>query len=168
MKRRLSQGGAAWAMIAVTLALAACIALPIPSEGYSLLSRGNLPSQLPQFLEVGVTTREEVLLQLGSPDSLANDHSWFGYRSISHEGGATVGNMLFIPFRTDVVYTTQREVVIYFNANSTVERFDFKEASCNTGTGKCRLVSGKACIWPEAWPKSYNTNYTTSAECLGE
>jgi outer membrane protein assembly factor BamE (lipoprotein component of BamABCDE complex) len=168
MKRKLSQSGAVWAMIAVTSALAACIALPIPSEGYSVHSRGNLPSQPPQFLEVGVTTREVVLLQLGSPDSLADNHSWFGYRSISHEGGATVGNMLFIPFRTDVVYTRQRELVIYFNSDSTVERFDFKEASCNTGTGKCRLVSGQACIWPEAWPKPYRTTYTPSAECLGE
>ena len=168
MKQKLSQSGAVWAVIAVTFTLAACIALPIPSEGYSVFSRGNLSSQPPQFLKVGVTTREEVLLQLGSPDSLANNHSWFGYRSISHEGGATVGNMLFIPFRTDVVYTRQRELVIFFNSDSTVERFDFREASCNTGTGKCRLVSGKACIWPEAWPKPYNTDYKPSAECLRE
>jgi outer membrane protein assembly factor BamE (lipoprotein component of BamABCDE complex) len=168
MKRKLSQSRVVWGVIAVTSALAACIALPIPSEGYSVLSRGNLPSQPPQFLKVGVTTREEVLLQLGSPDSLANNHSWFGYRSISHEGGATVGNMLFIPFRTDVVYTRQRELVIYFNSDSTVERFDFKEASCNTGTGKCGVVSGKACIWPEAWPKPYNTNLSNPAACLGE
>lgn len=72
--------------VASVLVLSGC-PVPIPPLGYLGESRTNLPDRVPGFIVEGKTTRGDVLLGLGAPDSHSPDGSWFAYRSARHSGG---------------------------------------------------------------------------------
>lgn len=72
--------------IASVVVLSGC-PLPVPPLGYPAQSRDNLPDRVPGFVVNGTTTREDVLLGLGTPDVQSPDGRWFAYRSERHAGG---------------------------------------------------------------------------------
>lgn len=59
---------------------------PIPF-GYQGTSRRNLPESVPAFIRPGETSREDVMMHLGEPDSVAFDESWMSYGSVYCYGG---------------------------------------------------------------------------------
>ncbi len=79
------------ALLAAVLALAGC-PIPLPA-GYQASSRENLPAEPLDWVTVGVTTREDVLLKLGEADGEAPDGSWLAYGSAYAKGG-----VLFVLF----------------------------------------------------------------------
>lgn len=106
---------------AVLLA-AACVVLlagcpvPIPPFGYSSTSRDNLPDKVPAFIVKGTTTREDVLLTLGAPDSHSPDGHWFAYRSERHTGG--------IVFVVGAAYSAGGVGVVGYDERLLTVRFD--------------------------------------------
>lgn len=114
------------------LVLVACVPLPIPPRGYALTSRTNLPDRQPEFIVSGMTTRQEVLLQLGSPDSEANDGSWFAYNSLRDEGGYAL--VISLDVGVGSVYMVERRLVVRFDADSVMTHASFKEVHCRRGT----------------------------------
>lgn len=73
------------ALLAAALCLGGC-PVPIP-PGYTAASRENLGAEVTSQLVPGVTTREEVLLQLGEPDGAGPHDSWLAYGSVYGRGG---------------------------------------------------------------------------------
>ena len=73
------------ALLAATLVLVGC-PIPLPAR-YESSSRENLPAEPLDWVTVGVTTREDVLLKLGEADSEAPDGSWLAYGSVYSKGG---------------------------------------------------------------------------------
>jgi len=73
------------ALFAATLVLAGC-PIPLPAR-YESSSRENLPAEPLDWVTVGVTTREDVLLKLGEADGEAPDGSWLAYGSAYSKGG---------------------------------------------------------------------------------
>ena len=141
-------------LVAVVLALplVACVS-PVPSRGYGD-TRGNLSSAAALPIE-GRTTREEVLLRLGSPDAVAPDDSRFGYASRRHEGGVGVwlpGAIWPIPPYVipggpplgAVVDYSERRLIIDFDAHGIVSRVRYDEARCPSAVGP--LAQSGACL----------------------
>lgn len=79
---RILRAGAVLAVVAV---LCAC-PVPVPS-GYEAFSRENVPAEPMDWITPGVTTREDVLMQLGEADAAAADSSWLAFGSAYSEGG---------------------------------------------------------------------------------
>ncbi|GAB3625788.1 hypothetical protein PTE30175_04030 [Pandoraea terrae] len=67
------------------LLLAAC-PLPLP-RGYWSDARANVPETAPDSIKKGETTREDVLMQFGEPDTVAVDETWIEYGSSYSLGG---------------------------------------------------------------------------------
>ena len=130
--------------VVLTLPLVACVS-PVPSLGYGD-TRGNLPSAATLPVE-GRTTREEVLLRLGSPDAVAPDDSRFGYASRRHEGGVSVwgiGQLAGgLPLGGGVEFT-ERRLVIDFDAQGVVNRVQLDEIRCTKTVGP--FAPGGACL----------------------
>jgi outer membrane protein assembly factor BamE (lipoprotein component of BamABCDE complex) len=128
----------------VGLALAACVS-PVPSLGYGD-TRGNLTATT--ALPVGGrTTREEVLLRLGSPDVVAPDDSRFGYTSRRHEGGVGVwgiGQLAGGVPLGGVVEFTERRLVVDFDAQGVANRVQLDEIRCTKTVGP--FAPGGACL----------------------
>ncbi len=68
-----------------SVSLAGC-PVPIP-PGYGLGSRQNVPGVVPAFIRSAETSREDVMMHLGEPDSVAGDESWISYGSAYTYGG---------------------------------------------------------------------------------
>ncbi|AEG71224.1 exported protein of unknown function (plasmid) [Ralstonia solanacearum Po82] len=67
------------------LLLGAC---PLPIlRGYDSDSRANVPATAPDSIKKGESTREDVLMQFGEPDTVAADESWVVYGSSFSLGG---------------------------------------------------------------------------------
>ncbi|HVO24221.1 MAG TPA: hypothetical protein VMW56_11390 [Candidatus Margulisiibacteriota bacterium] len=66
------------------LLLVAC-PVPIPPGYYD--SRANVPATVPESIKKGESTREDVLMQFGEPDTVAVDESWVEYGSSYTLGG---------------------------------------------------------------------------------
>jgi hypothetical protein len=66
------------------LLLVAC-PVPIPRGYYD--SRANVPATVPESIKKGESTREDVLMQFGEPDTVAVDESWVEYGSSYSLGG---------------------------------------------------------------------------------
>jgi len=144
MRSMVRRFGAAMLVVSTALTLTGCIPLPISPNGYLPGSRSNLPDRQPGFIVPGQTTRAEVLLQLGSPDSEADDQSWFAYSSLRDAGGDTLIN----PFLVTVANfeMVERQLNIRFDSNSVVKQAGFREVACQfgfifdttlRGTGRC-------------------------------
>lgn len=95
--------------------LAGC-PVPVPPFGYSSTSRDNLPDKVPAFIVKGTTTREDVLLTLGAPDSHSPDGHWFAYRSERHTGG--------IVFVVGAAYSAGGVGVVGYDERLLTVRFD--------------------------------------------
>jgi len=63
--------------------------IPIPSGNYRD-SRENIADAAPVAIDVGTTTREDVLILLGEPDAVAIDESWIAYTSAYTLGGVVI------------------------------------------------------------------------------
>ncbi|MCU0975882.1 MAG: YjgB family protein [Steroidobacteraceae bacterium] len=75
-----------WAALpAVALILAGC-PIPLPA-GYEASSRENVSAEPLDWVTIGVTTREDVLLKLGEADGAAPDGTWLAYGSAYSKGG---------------------------------------------------------------------------------
>ena len=71
-------------LLSMAWALSGCIVVPIPHEEYayrdaSYSPRVIIPADM-QFIDPGVTTREQVLLHLGEPDNSWDQDRIFFYR----------------------------------------------------------------------------------------
>lgn len=60
--------------------LSGCIVLPVPVNYHMADSRKNVNDKKTQWLTPGVTTRHDVLLQLGEPDQVNDHESQLTYR----------------------------------------------------------------------------------------
>ena len=126
------------------LLLAACVMTPVPPLGYGE-TRGNLHATTALLVE-GRTTREEVLLRLGSPDVAATDDSRFGYASRQHQGGVAVwgvGALAYLPLGGAVEFAEQR-LVVDFDAQGVVNRVHFDEVRCAKAVGL--FAPGGSCL----------------------
>ncbi len=134
----------ALAAAALGLSLAACVTTPVPPLGYGE-TRGNLPATTAELVE-GRTTREEVLLRLGSPDAVTPDGHRFGYASRRHEGGIGVvgiGQLAGLPLGGAVEFT-ERRLVIDFDAQGVANRVLLDEVRCTKAVGL--FAQGAACL----------------------
>ncbi len=73
-----------------------------------------------EFLEIGKTTKEEVLLRLGGPDASEAFERWFRY-----ESEFTWLYLLLLPHPHEVIPLTKRSyVLIHFDESGRVERVE--------------------------------------------
>ncbi len=66
-------------IMAGLVAVAGCLVVPIPVNYHAAGSRTNVSPATEVALEIGVTTREDILLMLGEPDLYAEDGRVLGY-----------------------------------------------------------------------------------------
>lgn len=74
----------------VVVLLASCIVIPVPEYG-AAGSRGNITKETADRFQVGVTTKEDVMLQLGEPDYATEDGRRIGYAWTRVKGWWFVG-----------------------------------------------------------------------------
>jgi outer membrane protein assembly factor BamE (lipoprotein component of BamABCDE complex) len=112
------------------LALIAGCPLPLRPLGYEAGSRGNVPAGQPKWIVPGTTSREDVLLRLGTPDEQARDGRWIGYLSSRHEGGIA----LFLPFGSGGAITaetyTERRLVVWLDERGIVTGTESVQKEC--------------------------------------
>jgi hypothetical protein len=136
---------AAVLVASAALTLVGCIPLPVPAAGYLPASRSNLPDRQPEFIVPGKTTRQDVLLQLGSPDSEGEDRSWIVYSSLLDAGGYVLADptLRLGVGKRDIV---ERQLVVRFGADSVVTEAAFKEVRCQLGTVDLARWDTGACL----------------------
>jgi hypothetical protein len=128
--------------VVVALVLSGCVPIPIPPLGYRGDSRTNLPDRVPEFIVTGQTTLEEVLLNLGAPDSYSASARWMAFSSARHTGGvafivaggysaAVVGGMNSYERRLLVVRFDASSIVIDAALENRVCR-SADDAACST------------------------------------
>lgn len=74
--------------VMASVSLAGC-PVPVPA-GYWGSSRQNVPGMVPAFIRPAETTREDLMMHLGEPDSVADDESWISYGSAYTYGGVVL------------------------------------------------------------------------------
>ena len=121
------------AALAITLALTACVPIPLLSHTVTG-SRENLGDSMPGAIVEGKSTREDVLLALGEPDRRGIDDRWFTYESASSLGGVQV--VLVPPGYAEPAALATREevryrvVVVRFDPQGVVTAAHFAEHVC--------------------------------------
>lgn len=121
------------AEFALILSLAGCV-IPISHRpGTEDIPCHGLKNEVPQFIRVGETTREEVQQQLGKPTGIAADGSWMTYGCTISEGGRGLG--FAVPFYVDFQYLAEetvlyRRLILRFDASAVVSRADIEQKSC--------------------------------------
>jgi hypothetical protein len=133
---RLNWCGVVLAAVAV-LGLSGC-PVPLPPLGYERQSRTNLPDQVPDFIVTGKTTRQEVLLSLGVPDSYSPDGRWFAYRTSKHAGGV----LFVVPYggALEVSGTDEQLLIVRFDSSAIVIDATLEKRTCphlGHGTSPC-------------------------------
>lgn len=141
--------------------LAGC-PVPIPPLGY-IGAHGNIPDRPTDLIVKGKTTRADVLLLLGSPDSQSADGRRFEYHSELHQGGVIfviaaagqAGGLGPEAFR-------ERRLIVGFDANGVVDAVEFEDKSCTRVAGfggnsggrseACLPVSEDGAIVPQRGP----------------
>lgn len=113
----------------VLMLLAGCL-YPVPS-GFGTDSRENIQNEAPEFIRTGVTTREDVLMALGEPDSAAADDSWIFYASAYTTGGigffvASWGAAAF----TERFGERTSRLIIRFDEHGLVTQVIFESEEC--------------------------------------
>lgn len=79
------------ALLAGVTLLHGCAPVPwVVGTGYHYDSRSNIFSTTPDFIVAGKTTRREVLLRMGEPDSVWIDESVISYSTAYDTGGTAV------------------------------------------------------------------------------
>jgi len=67
-----------------------CVVIPVPTKEHTptgFNTRGEIDAAAVAFIQVGSTSKEEVLLKLGEPDGVWKDERYFLYRWTSVRGG---------------------------------------------------------------------------------
>jgi hypothetical protein len=75
---RPASRSARFILAAVVVLLGGCLIVPVP-EYDAAGSRGNITKETSDQFQTGVTTKEDVLLQLGEPDYATDDGRQIGY-----------------------------------------------------------------------------------------
>jgi len=114
------------------IALVACVPLaPLPPE--SLGDRDNLKADTVSFIEVGKSTRAELLMRLGEADAAALDSSWLLYRTREGLGGAVHALISGTGMPMGAIATRDfnfARLVVYFDASGVVERIAPEGGRC--------------------------------------
>jgi hypothetical protein len=118
-------------MVRTTALAAPCVALlvacvpvaPLPAESFG--DRENLRAEAIAFIEVGKTTRAELLMRLGEADATALDSSWLLYRTREGLGGAVHILISGTGVPMGAIATQDfnfARLVVYFDVTGVVER----------------------------------------------
>jgi hypothetical protein len=121
---------AALAGPALSLFLGGCIPFATPHL-LQTNSRGDVGAGAQQRLEIGTSTRADVLLALGAPDGRAVGDSWFTYGSART---AEVGGFLFLlvdGVAAEHVNTQVSRLLIRFDAQGIVSKVDLQQGECS-------------------------------------
>jgi hypothetical protein len=79
-----------WSRLAALLSVAPLVAcIPIPPH-HSPISRGNVPEEIPGWLEPGRTTLADTFFRLGEPDDYAADRRTLGWVNINRLVGGVL------------------------------------------------------------------------------
>ena len=119
--------------------LAACVPVaPLPAESFG--DRENLKAETISFIEIGKSTRTELLMRLGEADAAALDSSWLLYRTREGLGGALLllisgtGMPMGVMPAQDFNFA---RLVVYFDAAGVVERVAPEGGRCTfVGRGR--------------------------------
>jgi hypothetical protein len=119
------------ALIAVAALINACI--PIPPH-HSPLSRGNVPEEIPGWLEPGSTTLTDTFFGLGEPDDHSPDGRTLGWVNINRLGGG----LLFFAAgggaaAAGAMGERYRRLVVVFDGNYVVTDRSLESAACISG-----------------------------------
>lgn len=124
------------ALLAGVTLLHGCAPVPwVVGTGYHYDSRSNIFSTTPDFIVAGKTTRREVLLHMGEPDSVWIDESVVSYSTAYDTGGAAVFVLFGVP---NAVYglpvgggeTEFRRLVVSFDAQGIVRDARLEKKRC--------------------------------------
>lgn len=112
--------------------LAACVPVAsLPPESFG--DRENLKAETIASIEVGKSTRMEVLMRLGEADAAALDSSWLMYRTREGLGGAVHVLISGTGVPTGTIATRDfnfGRLVVYFDAAGVVERVSPEGGRC--------------------------------------
>jgi hypothetical protein len=105
-----------------------CGCIPYAERGHLVTSsRANVTEVAQRHIEIGKTTRVDVLLALGAPDGRATDDSWFTYGSERAWGAGLVAPFLpLIGIQGSDIY----RLLIKFDANGIVSAADPQQSKC--------------------------------------
>src|SRR5215469_3786762 len=94
-------------------------------------SRSQVTPVAQQGIEVGKTTRVDVLLALGEPDGRAVDDSWFSYGSSRSSGAGVFVFLLFDGVDISHVNSQVSRLVIRFDASGLVADVLWQHSDCS-------------------------------------
>ena len=120
------------ALASLCIALVACVPIAsLPPESFG--DRENLKAETVAFIEVGKSTRAELLMRLGEADAAALDSSWLLYRTREGLGGAL--HLLISGTGVPMGAISTRDfnfarLVVYFDASGFVERIAPEGGRC--------------------------------------
>jgi len=109
--------------------------VPIPPLGY-IGVHGNIPDRPSDLIVKGKTTRADVLLLLGSPDSQSPDGRRFEYHSELHQGGvmfviAAAGQAAGLGPEA----FQERRLIVGFDPRGVVDAVELEDKSCTRVAG---------------------------------
>jgi hypothetical protein len=128
--------------------LTSCV-IPIPRSEFVDAMRENVGERVLEFIILGVTTREDVLMHLGEADSLSVVGSELSYSSGSYRGGVAV----FLPAASGGIgYGYQRELqrtlIVEFDEVGLVKSARLETKSCSLHAGGIGRAFGekRSCV----------------------
>jgi len=106
---------------ALVIVMQSCIYIPTPQ--HSLLSgRGMIENEDTQEIQIGKTTREDILLQFGEPDVTINRQTIFVYRWTRTHGYLIFG----AGYSGDIAPVGKTTLLMFeFNPQNLLKRFEF-------------------------------------------
>jgi len=103
----------------LVLVLQSCIMLPEPEHGLHD-GRGMIKPEDTKTLQIGVTTREAILLQFGEPDATLNQQTVFVY------GWTTIVGEIYVFIFNERYYMELRTLLmIEFDSQNLLKRFEY-------------------------------------------
>jgi len=142
--------------LACVLSCGCCGVLPIPTAKHTPMkygTRGEIERKTLRFVEVGSTTREDVLLNLGEPDLAWGDGTYFAYRWITVNGYvvAWAGDAHTVDGESFPIGKARHDLVIEFDEDGRVARYgDIKK------WGSARALAQPEDFVPAIVPVSYS------------
>jgi hypothetical protein len=129
-----------------------CMVVPYPLLPGALHdSRTNIPAESPASFVIDQSTRRDVLFELGEPDGMAPDESWYSYGSaFAHIGRGLFffvygnpGAMGIMDWRS----IEFRHLVVGFDDTGTVSSITFEKKNC-TSRSVLRMQEGREASAP--------------------
>jgi outer membrane protein assembly factor BamE (lipoprotein component of BamABCDE complex) len=80
-----------WFISVLAVLFNGCIIIPTPEHDLGMPMRGQIPPKTINLVKPGITTREQVLLNLGEPDIVADNDAAFVYLWCPVEGYFIIG-----------------------------------------------------------------------------